>query len=197
MSLKELRDRITHALQTITADMLQRVWDQFVPCGCVSCDPGCTHWRIVINAWETWTVAAIDGVCCARVRWEINFLLTFETAPFFCVYPVYLLSPLSLQLILLQVLKFVIKLKFELFSSVINSRKLCAALLWPPLNLRNWYINLYVLQKNKISYGVRRHYLFKERTDIRFHTKIMLRASTFCHNFVASISIVRQDKNNC
>ena len=28
-------------------------------------------------------------VRCARVRWEINFLLTFETAPFFCVYPVY------------------------------------------------------------------------------------------------------------
>jgi hypothetical protein len=54
----------------------------------VSCDPGCTHWRIVINAWETWTVAAADGVGCARVRWEINFLLTFETAPFFCVYPV-------------------------------------------------------------------------------------------------------------
>ena len=26
---------------------------------------------------------------CARVRREINFLLTFETAPFFCVYPVY------------------------------------------------------------------------------------------------------------
>ena len=40
------------------------------------------------NAWETWTVAAADGVRCARVRWEINFLLTFETAPFFCVYPV-------------------------------------------------------------------------------------------------------------
>ena len=35
------------------------------------------------------TVAAADGVRCARVRWEINFLLTFETAPFFCVYPVY------------------------------------------------------------------------------------------------------------
>jgi hypothetical protein len=52
------------------------------------CDPGCTHWRIVINAWETWRVAATDGVGCARVRWEINFLLTFETAPFFCVYPV-------------------------------------------------------------------------------------------------------------
>jgi hypothetical protein len=30
MSLKELRDRITHALQTITADMLRRVWDEFV-----------------------------------------------------------------------------------------------------------------------------------------------------------------------
>jgi hypothetical protein len=60
----------------------------YVPCGCVWCDPGCTHWRIVINAWETLTVAAADGVRCARVRWEINFLLTFETAPFFCVHPV-------------------------------------------------------------------------------------------------------------
>ena len=40
------------------------------------------------SAWETWTVAAADGVCCARVRWEISFLLTFETTPFFCVYPV-------------------------------------------------------------------------------------------------------------
>ena len=50
----------------------------WLPCGCVSCDPGCTHWRIVINAWETGTVASADGVGCARVRWEINFLLTFE-----------------------------------------------------------------------------------------------------------------------
>ena len=40
------------------------------------------------SAWETWTVAAADGVGCARVRCEVNFLLTFETAPFFCVYPV-------------------------------------------------------------------------------------------------------------
>jgi hypothetical protein len=38
---------------------------------------------------KTSTVAAADGVRCARVRWEINFLLTFETAPFFCVYPVF------------------------------------------------------------------------------------------------------------
>ena len=29
MSLNELCDRITHALQTITADMLHRVWDEF------------------------------------------------------------------------------------------------------------------------------------------------------------------------
>jgi hypothetical protein len=29
MSLKELRDWITHALQTITADMLHRFWDEF------------------------------------------------------------------------------------------------------------------------------------------------------------------------
>jgi hypothetical protein len=29
MSLKELRDRITHALQTVTAEMLHRVWDEF------------------------------------------------------------------------------------------------------------------------------------------------------------------------
>ena len=45
--------------------------------------------RTTGSAWETWTVATADGVRCARVRWEINFLLTFETAPFFCVYPLY------------------------------------------------------------------------------------------------------------
>ena len=44
--------------------------------------------RAAGSAWETWTVAAADCVRCARVRWEINFLLTFETAPFFCDYPV-------------------------------------------------------------------------------------------------------------
>jgi hypothetical protein len=27
---------------------------------------------------------------CARVRWEINFLLTFETAPFFCEHTVFI-----------------------------------------------------------------------------------------------------------
>jgi hypothetical protein len=29
MPLKELRDRIMHALQTITADMLHQIWDEF------------------------------------------------------------------------------------------------------------------------------------------------------------------------
>jgi hypothetical protein len=28
-SIHEIRDRITHALQAITADMLHRVWDEF------------------------------------------------------------------------------------------------------------------------------------------------------------------------
>ena len=45
--------------------------------------------RTAGNARETWTLAAADGVRCARVRWEMNFLLTSETATFFCVYPVY------------------------------------------------------------------------------------------------------------
>jgi hypothetical protein len=38
--------------------------------------------------YETWTVSTADGVRCAGMRWEINLLLTFETAPFFCEYPV-------------------------------------------------------------------------------------------------------------
>jgi hypothetical protein len=38
------------------------------------------------SARETWTA---DAVRCARVSWEINFLLTFEIASFFYVYPVY------------------------------------------------------------------------------------------------------------
>jgi hypothetical protein len=54
----------------------------------VLCDPRCTYWRIVINAWESWMVAAADSVCHACVRWEIHFLLTFETASVFCICPV-------------------------------------------------------------------------------------------------------------
>jgi hypothetical protein len=49
----------------------------------------CPRFRTAGSAWETWTIGAADGVCCAHVRCEINFLLTLETAPFFCVYPVY------------------------------------------------------------------------------------------------------------
>jgi hypothetical protein len=42
------------------------------------------------------TVAAADGASYARERWEINFLLTFETAPFFCVtYTLYILPVLQ------------------------------------------------------------------------------------------------------
>ena len=44
--------------------------------------------RTAGSAWETWTVAAADGDGFARVRWEINFLLTFETVPFICKHPV-------------------------------------------------------------------------------------------------------------
>jgi hypothetical protein len=48
----------------------------------------CARFRTAGSSRETWTVAAADGVRSARVRWEIDFLLTFETAPFFCEYPV-------------------------------------------------------------------------------------------------------------
>ena len=47
-----------------------------------------TSERTAGSAWETWTVSAADGVRFARVRWEINFLLTFETAPFICKHSV-------------------------------------------------------------------------------------------------------------
>jgi hypothetical protein len=43
MSLKELRDRITHALQTITADMLHRVWDELDYCVDVCRVTHCAH----------------------------------------------------------------------------------------------------------------------------------------------------------
>ena len=46
--------------------------------------PRSKHEKRTAGACETWTVAAADGVRCARVRWEINFLLTFEPAPFIC-----------------------------------------------------------------------------------------------------------------
>ena len=51
-----------------------------------------TEKRTAGSAWETWTVAAANGVDFASVRWEINFWLTFETATFFCVYSVFTVS---------------------------------------------------------------------------------------------------------
>ena len=53
------------------------------------CPAVSTSERTAGSAWETWTVAAADGVRCARGRWEINFLLTFESTPFICKHPVY------------------------------------------------------------------------------------------------------------
>jgi hypothetical protein len=49
------------------------------------------------SARETWKVPAADSVCCAHVGWEINFV-SIETAPFFCVCPVFLGPPSCLLL---------------------------------------------------------------------------------------------------
>jgi len=61
--------------------------------------------RTAGSTWETQTVATADSVRCACVRWEINFLLTFETAPFFCVYPVCVyISPVTLSSVLIHMI---------------------------------------------------------------------------------------------
>ena len=73
-----------------------------------------TSERTAGSAWETWTVAAADGVRFARVRWEMNFLLTFETAPLICKHPVYSeFTPLfrqdnvrTLKKLIVQILRF-------------------------------------------------------------------------------------------
>jgi hypothetical protein len=80
-SIQELACTAGHYSGQATPSLV-RVW---LPRGCVPCDPRCTHWRIVISAWETWTVAAADSVCCSRAGWEIHFVFTSETAPFCCV----------------------------------------------------------------------------------------------------------------
>jgi hypothetical protein len=49
--------------------------------------PNVNTLRTVINTWGTWTVPVADSVCCAHVGWEINRLITSETASFFCVCP--------------------------------------------------------------------------------------------------------------
>ena len=59
--------------------------------------PRSTHQkRTAGSAYETRRVAAADGVRFARIRWEINFLLTFETAPFTCKRTVYILYNIKL-----------------------------------------------------------------------------------------------------
>jgi hypothetical protein len=51
-------------------------------------------WKLVLGPrskheeWTAWTVPAADSIGYARVGWKMNFLSTFETAPFFCVCPV-------------------------------------------------------------------------------------------------------------
>jgi hypothetical protein len=61
------------------------VW---LPCGCVSCGPRCTHWRIVINAEILRQFPMLTCMLCpCRVR--NTFLRTFEIAPLFCVCPIY------------------------------------------------------------------------------------------------------------
>jgi hypothetical protein len=40
------------------------------------------HWHLPEGRYSMQYTAA-DGVCCARVSWEIDFLLTFVTTPFF------------------------------------------------------------------------------------------------------------------
>ena len=80
--------------------------------------------RTAGSAWETWTVAAADGVRFARVRWEINFLLTFETAPFFCVYPVLKQAVSFWYLFLLNALQEIIVLEL---SNPMYVHEMCAA----------------------------------------------------------------------
>ena len=84
--------------------------------------------RTAGSAWETRTVAAANGVRCARVRWEINFLLTFETAQLFCVYPVYCIISLTvpcffvlLSALCLFVSWFLLKERTCLFLSFVTS----------------------------------------------------------------------------
>jgi hypothetical protein len=50
--------------------------------------PRSKHEGWAASEWVTRTVPAADSMCCARLGWEIHFLFTFETAPFFCVYHV-------------------------------------------------------------------------------------------------------------
>ena len=54
-----------------------------------------------VHGLETWRVATAEGVRCACVRWVIDLLLTFDSALFFCVYPVYVRRHIILWYIVL------------------------------------------------------------------------------------------------
>jgi hypothetical protein len=89
-----LRDRITHALQAITADMLHRVWDEF-------------HYRVDVcrvthmrnlDSCRRWRCM----LCPCKVR--NTFFIHFWYAPFFCVCPVYIHSVVKLKKKLYRIL---------------------------------------------------------------------------------------------
>ena len=46
--------------------------------------------QTVGSAWETWTVAAADGVSCARVRWETNFFNFWNRTILLCIPCIYI-----------------------------------------------------------------------------------------------------------
>ena len=90
-----LRGHGTSLQHGVAAGSHRKPFPAATPCCKLAPQPCSRHEkRTAGSAWETSTVAAADGVRFARVRWEINFLLTFETALFICKHPV--LSLLSL-----------------------------------------------------------------------------------------------------
>jgi hypothetical protein len=67
-SLKELRDQITHALQTITADMLHRVWDEFDYRVFVCHVTQVTQIYFLLLTHDNFGMLPLLTVRCARVR---------------------------------------------------------------------------------------------------------------------------------
>jgi hypothetical protein len=60
-----------------------------------------SRWRYYLMFMGPWILRTFQyGVRCACIRREINFLLTFETAPFFCEYPVYIQQDAKLHSLL-------------------------------------------------------------------------------------------------
>jgi hypothetical protein len=105
--------------------------------------------RTAGSTWETWTADAADGVRFTRVIWEIDFLLTFETAPFFCEYPVYFINNSVLGMSVIQnsapISKVIIQIShcfnrtedFQMSYYILNVHPICHVfpfrVLWPIL----------------------------------------------------------------